>query len=650
MAAGNDNEALEGLLRRYNRTAEDDDGRENIVREMLALSDNESDVDPFDDGDDEDADPNYVPVAELADAMRWESDLEDAGDDDDGEDGLVFDDEIETGDDVGELVQADEYFLAASNRKWYKESTAAPLLTRTPAHNVFKPGGQLGPVRETRACPIDHIFYRLFNARIRTDIIKWTNEKAKSVFDRLNATHVKKREWKPLTSSELDAFFGCLLFIGAMRDGHRRLRTLWDPIEGHVYLRAVMSRGRFELINSFLRFDDSIGRRGQNSAQRDLLAPVNLLVTEINKALHENYIPDVDVTIDEQLKAFRGRCKFRQYMPSKPAKYGLKFWWLNESKTGYPLRCAIYTGSADVNLGFGRGYDVVMGLMPKYLNTGRCLTVDNFFVSIDLAQKLLEKKTTLLGTIRKNKRDVPKAFVVKELLDANNQPIKLNNKKTYRPITSSFFGFSDRMTLVSYVPKANKQVVLLSTQHSTAEIVETRSKKPQMIIDYNKTKGGVDVFDQMVSVYSCSRQTNRWPMVVFYNLLDVAALASTIIYRATNPPTTNKKLYRHDKLIELSKHLMRQELELRAIADRNSLGPSAISALRVLKKIQDDPIRVSADRLARKQVTFWPFFFRARTHVILSFYIFADTMRTLPTIQGQEDKSFVRCVQQSNML
>lgn len=41
---------------------------------------------------------------------------------------------------------------------------------------------------------------------------------------------------------------------------------------------------------------------------------------------------------------FRGRYPFKQYIPSKPAKYGNKIWTLCDSKTSYVLETQIYTG------------------------------------------------------------------------------------------------------------------------------------------------------------------------------------------------------------------------------------------------------------------------------------------------------------------
>jgi hypothetical protein len=41
------------------------------------------------------------------------------------------------------------------------------------------------------------------------------------------------------------------------------------------------------------------------------------------------------MTIDEMLVGFPGKCSFRQYIPSKPNKYGLKILALCDAKMFY---------------------------------------------------------------------------------------------------------------------------------------------------------------------------------------------------------------------------------------------------------------------------------------------------------------------------
>ena len=91
-------------------------------------------------------------------------------------------------------------------------------------------------------------------------------------------------------------------------------------------------------------------------------------------------------------------------------------------------------------------------------------------------------------------------------------------------------------------------------------------RKKQVITFYNKSKGGVDTMDQMVGTYTCKRQTQRWPMVLWYNILDIATLNAYTFFTAQHPEfksgiTNARRLF----LKELSKELviphMRRRLE-----------------------------------------------------------------------------------------
>lgn len=130
----------------------------------------------------------------------------------------------------------------------------------------------------------------------------------------------------------------------------------------------------------------------------------------------------------------------------------------------------------------------------------------------------MKKKITVVGTLRKNKREIPPEFV--------------NINK--RVINSSLFAFTKDMILVSYVPKKGKNVLLLSTMHDNADIdVENGNRhKPEIISFYNKTKGGVDVVDQLKMEYDVSRISRRWPLTIFFTLLNIAGINSQIIYKS----------------------------------------------------------------------------------------------------------------------
>ncbi|KAK3776973.1 hypothetical protein RRG08_022767 [Elysia crispata] len=93
-------------------------------------------------------------------------------------------------------------------------------------------------------------------------------------------------------------------------------------------------------------------------------------------------------------------------------------------------------------------------------------------------------------------------------------------------------------SLVAYKSKDKKRVVFMITMHHSADVDQEGKKKPDMVKYYNETKGGVDIFDYVCHSFSCNRKTRRWQMVLFYNLLDTATVASHIIYKEVFPVDT----------------------------------------------------------------------------------------------------------------
>ncbi|KAJ8968616.1 hypothetical protein NQ314_002215 [Rhamnusium bicolor] len=120
-------------------------------------------------------------------------------------------------------------------------------------------------------------------------------------------------------------------------------------------------------------------------------------------------VPGEIIAVDETMVPFRRRLLFRQYIPSKRHRYGIKLFKLCDPK-GYTYRMSIYTGQNFENVSNVKelAEKIVLNLAQDYLNNGRTVITDNFYTSVPLAKSLLDSKTHLLGTLRKNRRDLPK--------------------------------------------------------------------------------------------------------------------------------------------------------------------------------------------------------------------------------------------------
>lgn len=303
-----------------------------------------------------------------------------------------------------------------------------------------------------------------------------------------------------------------------------------------------MPKNKFLYVHKIIRFDDVSSRRAQRSDDKFEL--IRGLWDRWSELLPKFYNPYECATIDEQLLGFHGRCPFRQYMPSKPERYGIKFWMMACAESYYVWKIQPYLGKApgakpEVKQGERVVLDLVDGLK------GHNITMDNFFTSFDLGQKLLEKNLTMVGTVRKNKKFIP--------------PELLKCKKV--PLYQSTFAFTDNTTLVSYLSRKNKCTILQSTMHHSADTGPEPKSLPEIVEYYNSTKGGVDTVDKMVSCFSCKRKCNRWPMAVFSNIIDISALNGYIMYSEINPnwfqgKNWKRKAYLHELGLSLAKNYM----------------------------------------------------------------------------------------------
>ena len=238
------------------------------------------------------------------------------------------------------------------------------------------------------------------------------------------------------------------------------------------------------------------------------------------------YVPGQNITVDEQLFPTKARCKFTQYMPNKPNKFGIKFWLASDVNSKYVVNGFPYLGKDETKPStIPLSEFVVLKLIEPFTFSWRNVTTDNFFTSLSLASKLLQKHTTLVGTIRANKRELPKLAKLK------NDILPLYSSVIYR---------SSNATLSIYKSKPTKKVLVLSTKHNSVK-TEGDKNKPETIIFYNKTKFGVDVTDQMARKYTVKSCSQRWPLQIFFNILDLAAINAWVLYNETCGENISRK-------------------------------------------------------------------------------------------------------------
>lgn len=381
------------------------------------------------------------------------------------------------------------------------------------------PGLKPYSLRHTMAKSKPEDFYSLIVPdSLFHDVAIETNRFAAQTITKLTSKNLIKRgsrlvNWSDTNQDEIKRFFGLILFMGIVR--LPKLADYWstDLLISQSFPRTVMSRNRFEILLRMIHFSNN-----DNQRYGDRLFKIRELIDTLNFNFETYYYPGENLCIDESLVPFRGRIIFRQYIKLKRHKYGIKVFKLC-SNPGYTNRIQVYAGKRG-ETETTTPTNVVMSLMEGYLQKGHTLYTDNWYTSVDLGRKLLDKETHLVGTLRKNRKYLPK--------DVINGKIK---KGEFRAKENE-----NGMTCMKW--KDKRDVYLLSTKHSIGFTRTFKREKeiikPKIVVDYNNAKSSVDLSDQMIAYSSPLRKTVKWYRKLAVELLlNTALLNSYIIYKET---------------------------------------------------------------------------------------------------------------------
>lgn len=394
-------------------------------------------------------------------------------------------------------------------------------VTRCKKQNIFRT--DTGPYRVGNINSPSDAFCLYINAEMIQSVVNYTNDYAKSVDNDFKETNIK----------EIYKYIGCQLFIGIFQAKTEKLDEMWSDEFGRPFIKKAFTRHRFRCIKRFLRTDNR--RERVVATHRKKLDPIRKFWNDFIVNCQKFYKPEVDVTIDEMMIPFRGKCSFKMYLPSKPCKYGIKIFAAVEKNSKYFYNGKIYEGKCGQSPEKNQAFNVCIELMNPLLNRGYNLCTDNYYSSFDLARFLLRKKTSFVGTLRKNKPQIPIVM----------------NTASKREVKSSIYGYQKDLTVLSYVTKKSKYVLLLSTLHIGPQ--KNVDNIPEIINDYNVMKTGVDVLDQILGYYTCRRGTNRWPYAVWMHMMDLAAHNAYVIFKKLHPEEFKS---RRDFLLQLAKDLV----------------------------------------------------------------------------------------------
>lgn len=371
-------------------------------------------------------------------------------------------------------------------------------------------------------------FEQFVTTQFVSDCVTETNRYASQMSSSAELSPFSRmRNWAETTVFELFLYFGLLVLMGI--DRRPKLSMYWSRefLVNTPAFSALMSRDRFLLIRRFLHFVDNSGYQRGVSGKLFKIKPV---LEYFQSKFQSLFHPGKFFAVDESLLLWKGRLSWKQYIPKKRSRFGIKSFELCDCSTSYLWNFIIYSGretDLDADNVHSQGTKVVMKLANDLLGVGRCCVTDNFYSSPELFGLLQDGNTDAFGTCRTNRKGMSSVL--------SHAKLKKGDVVTKR---------KGRFLAVRW--KDKRDVCMLSTYHqgimadSGKKDKEGNSiQKPDVVLEYNNVMGAVDKVDQMLEPYAVQRKGLKWYLKLFEHLLDVAVFNSFVLYKQCN---VNSKL------------------------------------------------------------------------------------------------------------
>ncbi|XP_070389530.1 piggyBac transposable element-derived protein 3-like [Dermacentor albipictus] len=307
-----------------------------------------------------------------------------------------------------------------------------------------------------------------------------------------------------------------------------RLRLYWKPnMKCDLVASAGMSRNRFEKLRNNLHIVDV-----NHPDSTDRLWKVRPLL-DVFQSKCKSLVAEERLCIDEQMVPFKGRLDIKQYVKGKPHPWGIKIFMLC-GESGLVYDFLPYQGSTtkiedDVKQRYGVTGAIVLHLSDRIPSgVGHKLFFDNYFTSLPLLREMLRKKIFAAGTVRSNRCEKCPLRTEKEL------------KKSGRGSSECVVSADGNIAITRWMD--NRIVTLASNFIAIEEEDSVRRwnkaekrfvdvKRPAVINAYNRSMGGVDKVDFLISLYRTTIRSRKWTLRMTFHFMNLAVVNAWLEYR-----------------------------------------------------------------------------------------------------------------------
>ena len=360
----------------------------------------------------------------------------------------------------------------------------------------------------------------IFPAELFKTIADETNRYAEQEQEKKNSSDAK---WRSTSAEEIQAYIAIHIVMGIVVAPNQEMYFSKDDLFRPTGIHERISRDRLRKLNQYFHVADTSNNPPKPLPGHDRIAHVRPIMEVILDKIKSSYVPHREVSIDEAMIAYTGRLDFKQYVPMKPTRRGIKVWMRADPHNGFVNDFQVYTGKEGNIPEKGLGERVVKDLTKDIWGKYHHVYCDNYFTSIPLFEDLFANRTYACGTIRTNRKGVPHAISRSKL---RRQGEVVQRQKNNMVATA----WHDKRT-----------VTLLATNSNPLDVTEVLRKQrdgrivpvpcPRALKQYTLYMNGVDRADQLRSTYNICRKASKWWKYLFWFMVDVSICNAFILMK-----------------------------------------------------------------------------------------------------------------------
>ncbi|XP_063634975.1 piggyBac transposable element-derived protein 3-like [Cydia splendana] len=333
------------------------------------------------------------------------------------------------------------------------------------------------------------------------------------------------------SNGELKKFLGIEILMGIIK--MPAYTDYWARKTRYPLIADEMPLKRYQQIRRNIHFvDNSFQNTDRYFKIRPVMEKIRLNFLKLEE--------EGEYSIDEMMIPYKGTKagNRRQYIQNKPKKWGFKN-FVRAGVSGLIYDFIMYGGDdtfrgytfTDAEESIGIGGKVVISLCKSIQTKPAVIFADNFFTYPELVYILRNEYGIFsLGTIRNNR-----LRGCQDLLPSDKEM-----KKKPRGNSAQIVCNQNNLAVVKW--SDNKVVTFISSYMDShpIETIKRYSKDkrakidvpcPQVVKQYNKHMGGVDLADMFISLYRIPFKSRRWYLGIFSQLIDMCINNAWILYR-----------------------------------------------------------------------------------------------------------------------